>query len=261
MTASRIPPRVDVPVPVTISGWSAPMPGIVFSVDNAGSGNGTATLNAAPTATLTASGTLQLRGVNQTDPGHAGNLQVRARQGTTILATSGAFSVCAIPQNFSVTYNSQISEVIDGVEMRGLRVNNHWLSDSSNVLDLDLAERSEQVEYGTSTGIWAGPVAARNSHYMAADSPPLTDEHGTPRSRLTGPGLRIAEQTFTFNDLRTGATDIPCTNSGFRLTRTAVVNPAGAIEFTITKTGTATTANGFRSAAASGSVSRMQTIV
>ena len=91
-------------------------------------------------------------------------------------------------------------------------------------------------------------------------SPPLTDSHGTPLSRLTGGGSRIAEQTFTFNDRRTGATDIPARNSGFRLTRTALVFPILGIGFTVDKRGAATSANGFASAAGSGSVTRTQFI-
>jgi hypothetical protein len=230
-----------------------------FSIDGANASNGSATIDGAATAEpASTGGTLNLSGVTQTAPGSAGNLTLVARIGSTQLAASGGFSVSSIPQNFSTTFNSQILTPT----MRGLAVNNHWESDSgpTQVGDLNEAERSEQVQYGTQTGIWAGVVGGNNSHYLAANNPPLVDSHGTPLARFTGPGSRIAEQTFTFNDKRTGATDIPCTNSGFRLTRTAVVNAAGSIEFTVDKRGQATTANGFTSAAGSGSVTRMQVI-
>ena len=252
----RIPPRVDTPAAVTVTGLTIPMRDITLSIDGAGGGNGTATINGAATVDLGASATVQLRGVDQTAPGKAGNLRLVASHGGTRLAASGGFSVSSIPQNFSVTFNSQILTPT----MRGLAVNNHWESDSGSVADLDEAERSEQVEYGAATGIWAGVVGGNNSGYLPANNPPLVDSHGTPLARFTGPGSRIAEQVFTFNDKRTGATDIAATKAGFRLTRTAVTNAAGKIEFTVDKRGAATTANGFSSAAGSGSVTKTQVI-
>ena len=252
----RIPPRVDTPVTVGITGWHPPTLGVTLSLEGAGGGNGSATINGAPSVNLVASTAVNMRGVDQTDPGKAGGLRLVARQGPTVLASSGGFSVSSIPQNFYVTFNSQISTPT----MRGLQVNNHWLSDSGNVADLDQAERTERVQYGAATGIWSGVVGGNNSGYLPANNPPLVDSHGTPLARLTGPGSRIAEQTFTFNDKRTGAVDIPATNSGFRLTRTAVTNPAGRIEFTVDKRGATTSANGFASAAGAGSVTRTQVI-
>jgi hypothetical protein len=229
---------------------------VTISVEGAGGGNGSVTINGANSVDIAASATVQLRGVDQTTPGNAGGLRLVARQGPALLASSGGFSVSSIPQNFSVSFHSQISTPT----MRGLRVNNHWESDSGNVADLDEAERSEQVQYGAATGIWAGVVGGNNSGYLPANRPPLVDSHGTPLARFTGSGSRIAEQTFTFNDKRTGATDIPATKSGFRLTRTAITVPFFGIMFTVDKRGAATSANGFASAAGSGSVTRTQVI-
>lgn len=256
MAQDRIPPRVDTPVAVGVSGVHPPMLGMTISVEGAGGGNGALTIDGAPTVDLAADKTVNLRGADQTDPGKAGNLRLVAKQGAQLYARSTGFSVSAIPQNFSVTFNSQVNTPT----MRGLAVNNHWESDSRTVADLDQAERSEQVEYGVATGIWAGVVGGNNSGYLPADSPPLVDNHGTPVVRFTGPGSRIAEQTFTFNDKRTGATNIPATRSGFRLTRTAVVNAAGMIEFTVDKRGADTTAHGYSSKAGAGSVTRTQVI-
>jgi hypothetical protein len=252
----RIPPRVDTPASVGITGWHPPMLGVKFSVEGAGGGNGSVSINGAKSVDLVASATVKLRGVDQTTPGKAGGLSLVARQGPTLLASSGGFSVSSIPQNFSVSFNSQISTAT----MRGLNVNNHWESDSGKVSDLDEAERSEQVQYGAATGIWAGVVGGDNSKYLPANHPPLVDSHGTPLARFTGPGSRVAEQTFTFNDKRTGAADIPATKSGFHLTRTAVTNAAGKIAFTIDKKGQATAANGFASGAGSGQVTKTQVI-
>ncbi len=244
----RIPPRVDTPVAVTITGLTIPMRDVTLSIEGAGGGNGTATINGAATANLGASATVQLRGVNQTDVGKAGNLRLVADHGGTRLAASAGFSVSAIPQNWSVTLNS----LVTGPE-RGIDVNNNWESDSGNVADLDQAQRSEQVQYGTGTGCFAG-VTGNNSGYRPANSPPLVDHHAAPVGLLTGPGSIVAEQTFIFKDDRTGAVNIPATRSGFRLTRVVIEPIAGSRFITTTKAGTATSANGFASAAGSGTV-------
>jgi hypothetical protein len=244
----RIPPRVDTPAAVTITGLVIPMRDITLSVEGAGGGNGTATINGAATIDLGASATVQLRGVDQTAVGKAGNLRLVASHGSTRLAASAGFSVSAIPQNWSVTLNA----LVTGPE-RGIDVNNNWESDSGNVADLDEAMRSEQVQYGAGTGCFAG-VTGNNSGYRAANSPPLVDHHAAPVGLLTGSGKILAEQTFIFKDNRTGAVDIPARNSGFRLTREVVGPLLGVLFITTTKAGTATTANGFASAAGSGTV-------
>ena len=221
---------------------------ITLSIDGAGGGNGTATINGAATVDLTSSAAVRLRGVDQTAVGNAGNLRLVAEQGGTRLATSAGFSVSSIPQNWSITLNA----LVTGPE-RGIDVNNNWESDSGNVADLDNAMRSEQVQYGVGTGCFAG-VTGQNSGYRAANSPPLVDHHAAPVGLLTGVGSIIAEQTFIFKDDRTGAVDIPARNSGYRLTRNVTVPVAGTLAITTTKTGTSTTANGFSSAAGSGTV-------
>lgn len=242
----RIPPRVDTPVDVTISGLAIPMRDVTLSIDGAGGGNGTATINGAATADLGASATVNLRGVDQTTPGKAGNLVLVASHGATRLAASAGFSVSAIPQDWSVTLNSAVT----GPE-RGIDVNNDWQSDSGQVADLDKAMRSEQVQYGVGTGCFAG-VTGQNSGYRAANSPPLVDHHAAPIGLLTGVGAINAEQTFIFKDDRTGAVNIPARNSGYRLSRVVTAPTPGTLSITTTKTGTATTANGFASAAGAG---------
>jgi hypothetical protein len=244
----RIPPRIDTPATITITGLTTPYRDIILSIDGAGGGNGTATINGAATVDLGASATVQLRGVDQTDVGKGGNLKLVASLGGTRLAASAGFSVSSIPQNWSVTKNA----LVTGTE-RGIDVNNNWESDSGNVADLDKAERSEQVQYGVGTGCFAG-VTGNNSGYKAANSPPLVDHHAAPVGLLTSTGSIIAEQTFIFKDNRTGAINIPATNSGFRLTRNVTEPTPGSLVITTTKAGTATTANGFSSAAGSGTV-------
>jgi outer membrane protein OmpA-like peptidoglycan-associated protein len=255
MPADRIPPRVDTPVNVQISGWRIPMRDVTLAIEGAGGGNGTATINGVNTYDLNTTQTVRLRGVNQTSPGSAGNLRLVARQGGTMLARSGSFSVAAIPQNFSITFHSLITGA-----RRGIRVNNNWESDSGVLADLNEAERSEQVQYGAGTGIFVGVVGA-NSGYRPAHIAPRVDQHGIAAAALTGSGSLTAEQVFIFLDRRTGVRDIPVTNSGFRITRVATRVPIlGWVFFTTSKAGTATTANGYTSAAGRGSVSRTQIV-
>jgi hypothetical protein len=121
----RIPPRVDTIVGVGIVGWRIPMAPVTLSIDGAGGGNSNATIDGAATVDLTNTAAVRLRGTAQTSVGNAGNLRLVAEQGGTRLATSNAFSVSAIPQNFSITFNSLITGA-----RRGIRVNNHWESDS-----------------------------------------------------------------------------------------------------------------------------------
>jgi hypothetical protein len=252
----RIPPRVDTPASIGITGWVKSMPDVTITVDGAGSGNGTVTVGGAKSVDLNASATVKLRGGDQTDVGKAGGLRLIAKQGPTVLASSAGFSVSAIPQNWSASFNSLITGT-----RRGIKVDNNWESDSGNLADLDKAERSEQVQYGAGSGSLAGAGAgAQNSGYFPADSSPLTDSHGIGVAVLTGPGSLVAEQTFIFKDKRTGATDIPAKNSGFRLTRDVAEPTPGNIEITTTKEGTATTANGFSSDAGSGRVSKKQAV-
>jgi hypothetical protein len=249
MTADRIPPRVDTPVAVKVGGSPAP-PGVVFSITGGGSGNGTATINGAATAGLTADGTLNLKGVDQTDPGKAGNLKLAAHQGTTKLAESSGFSVSSVPQNWSTTFVS-LPHVPDTL---GMLVENCWKSDSTNIADLDKVKRMEQIEVVTSTGIFGGATQGTSS-WKDATLGCIHDQHyASPKSAFSGLGKRVTNQVFVFKCERTGVTDIPATNSGFVLTREVSAGAAaGSFNFDISKVGTATTANGFSSGAASGS--------
>jgi len=250
----RIPPRVDTEASVAITGLAASALPVTLSIDGASAASGTATINGAATVDLRASATVKLRGATQTTPGNAGNLTLVANQGANRLAATPGFSVAAIPQNWSVSFNS----LITGTAL-GIAVNNAWESDSGVVADLDEAQRSEQVQYGTGTGALAG-FTGLNSGYRAANHSPIVDRHSTGRGWLTGVGHIQAEQVFIFMDNRTGAVDIPARNSGFHLIRDITAPSPGALALTMTKAGAATTANGYSSGAASGSVSRTQAV-
>ena len=255
----RIPPRVDTSVAVTISGLTR---GITLSIEGAGGGNGSATISGAATTTLLGSATVPLRGVDQTAPGNGGNLRLAAHQGTTLMARSAAFSVAAIPRNWSISFNS----LRTGAN-RGVIVNDSWASDSGVVADLNETEISEEVQSVATTGIFAGSTLS-TSGFLPGDTF-TTDTHGTTTAALTGPGEITLNQTSQFNDKRSGSSNIPMTNSGYRILHRAfrpsivlpIVGPVvGPLMFLTSKAGAAVTANGVASAAGAGSVTRTQVV-
>ena len=247
----RIPPRVDTSAAVTIAGWIIPMVDVILSVDGGGGGNGSATVNGAASAGLMGSATVQLRGVDQTDPGKAGNLHLVARFAGTELARSGGFSVSSVPQNWSVSFVSSINEA-DAVGMVAL---NSWVSDSGTLADMDQVKRKEQIEVTTATGPFAG-VGTGVSGWRDATLGSITDSHrSNGRARLRAVGSRVANQVFIFKCERTAVTDITAKNSGFTITKAVSDDGAGGFNYDVSKVGTGVTSNGFTSAAASGSAS------
>lgn len=245
----RLPPRVDTPAAITVTGWHPPWEVVRISVEGAGGGNGTLTLNGANHVDLTNSATVQLRGVNQTTPGNAGNLRLVAQQGTVRVAQSHAFSVSSVPQNWATSYVRSFT----GSEGIGMVARNAWESDSGDVNDLDEVRRKEQVEVTAATGPYAGATQGV-SGWRDATLGAIHDHHrDAPRSAFRAAGSKIAKQVFIFKCDRTGVTDIPATNSGLLISRVITDAGGGVFNFDISKVGQGVTANGFTSAAASGS--------
>jgi len=253
MAADRIPPRVDTAVNVAIAGFALPMLPVTLSVDGAGGGNGTATLNGAATVDLTSDAAVQVRGGNQTDKGSGGKLRLIAKRGTTQLAVSNFFSVSSIPQNYSDTF----VRLVTGAA-RGIVVQDGWESDSKTFTDLDETEISERVEHKSSTGSLAG-FASGNSGYEPGNVL-TTDTHSTSVASLTGVGHVFTHQTCMFKDHRAGAVDIPMTASGFHLTRDVVAAPGVPIVITTSKVGAAATAKGIASGAGTANVVKPQNV-
>ena len=263
----RIPPRVDTIVGVGIVGFTPPMLPITLSVEGAGGGNGTATIDGAATVDLTASASVLLRGVDQTDVGKAGNLRLVANQGGTRLAASNNFSVSAIPQNHTIAFNCIIpatcsSGFLTGTA-HGFKVRHTWESDSTVVADLDKTDISERVETDSSGGSLSGTTSI-TSGYLGEGTLAIIDEHAT---SATSTGFAVFKQTQMFKDNRTGAVDIPVTNSGYRIGQFILPIPGTGFlglfrdfEITTRKFGFATTALGVSSGAGSGSVTRTQRI-
>jgi hypothetical protein len=260
MTPDRIPPRVNVPIRVSVAHWAPPMLMISISVQGSGGANGSATVDGRAATNVGTGRNVQLRGTAQTSPGNAGNLQLIATMGPTVVGASNAFSVAAIPENMRLVNRTALTGA-----RRGFAVRQSWKSDSGVVGDLDQAQISEQVEQVSATGIFSG-LGSSTSGYIAADTGLLTDTHGTPTSALTAAGTRRANQTEMFLDNRTGVADIPMRASGFIINRAAFTPaphpgaPAPALRFTTSKAGAPVTANGVASSAGAGSMTLTQTV-
>jgi hypothetical protein len=251
MVADRIPPNVNTPAAITVAGVGASGPAVTLSVEGANATNGTVTIDGAATKDLRSGATVQLKGGTQTTPGNAGNLTLVAKQAGTELARSGGFSVSSIPQNWSITFISFVTEATDPGR-RGIRVRNAWESDSQRLADLNEAERSELVEIKSASGCF-NLSPSNTSGFLPANTGALTDTHSSSAAAMTSAGTRIAQQTFKFNDKRTGATDIPARNSGYKISRVVTAVGTG-FELHTTKEGQAGTAVGITSTAGSGTV-------
>jgi hypothetical protein len=252
---SRIPPRIDQPISVAVTGAG----NVDISVDGASGANGTATLDGAATKTVAASGTVNLRGATQTTAGNAGNLRLVAKVGGTTMGTSNAFTICAIPTTVTISPGG----LITGTE-RGIKATTSNDSDSGQVSDLDQVQMSEKVQYVNGAGCFAGITSGNNSGFLPANnSPHGVDSHGTPVSLITGAGSIDSRQVFVFNDARSGANNVSVKNSGFNIHRevTATVTDAGTnLSITTSKAGMATTVAGSAAQAGSGSVTATQAV-
>ncbi len=251
--ADRIAPRVDTAAHVDVSGLKSGDAPVQLSIEGAGGGNGTVTIDGAATKDVTGTADVKLKGGDQTDVGKGGSLKLVAKQGGATLATSAGFTVSAIPQN----YKDVFARLITGPK-RGFFVSDSWESDSGVVADLKETEISELVEVTSASGCFSG-TSKSNSGYLAGDKF-SEDQHGTPVSILTKAGNRVAQQTCMFKDKRSGATDIPMTKSGYTLTRDVTEPTPGKIKIQTHKIGAATTANGVTSDAGVGDIDKTQDV-
>lgn len=257
MGVKRIPPRKKTQVKVTVSDAPA-----TFTVDNQSASNGKAKVNGrAKTVLDIGTHIINIKGKAQTSPGSAGNLKLVAKDDqSNIVASSNGFSVAAIPENWSCTLSSVLDDATDPTSRVGFVVSDQWESDSGVVTDLNKAEISEVIE-NAGTGLFAGAVH-RNSGYLSAITFSSDTHSASPRSALTAVGTLSQKQACKFKDLRTGVTDIPMTNSGYKidhsLTATAT---AGKFSYKIEKYGAAVTALGVTTDAGAGNISPTPFIV
>jgi hypothetical protein len=239
MKADRIPPRVDTRVAMKLSGTQDPAFPVTLSVEGPGKGTGYGSVSFSGSSTLdlvaTGDVTVKLRGEQQTDKGKGGQLKLVARQGGKTLAVSSGFSVAAIPQNHSFTFNEK-SMMMTGA-YRGIRVAESWESDSLNRQDLDQAAIAERVEHNIKG---ARPQVPKTSCYLRADKV-SEDKNALVTAEIKGALTDIVNQTHMFRDDRTGAANIPMKNSGYIIEH--IVQKTGdGFEVVTSKKGAAVTA-------------------
>lgn len=96
-------------------------------------------------------------------------------------------------------------------------------------LDLQQVNVSEQIGDGDQSGIFNNSSLEHDtSGYLPAMSS-VNDRNGVPLALLgTGTGVAVYYQTHTFQDFRTGVTDIPVQNSGFIISFQFILGPTFA---------------------------------
>jgi len=245
----RIPPRKKTKVNVVVAGWTKGQPEVELNIKNAGGANGNATINGKATLMLKKSKVVKLKGTTQTSPGNGGKLQLEARQGGNLLATSNHFSVSAIPENWGGTLASKISTG----SMRGVIVNDKWKSDSGQVGDLSQVWISEEVERKSKTGVYK-PRNLRVSGYLGPAVSFSRDTLADQTHFMTGKGKAVDHQTSIFWDKRTGSKDIGLKNSGYVITAEVGEKSPGKFWHRMFRKGGSATANGHPSQSGSGTI-------
>jgi len=207
-----VPPSKSYEVKVTVTPEGT---GHYFdlSIINTSANNGNATVS--PTR-VTSTMNVIVTGVDQTEPGHGGNLKIQAKlDGATVAGESAGFSVCAHPVDWTNVFHS---DIFTATRM-GVAVQDGWSSDSGTFSDLDETEISEVVSYtGTNDSPpfpARGAVGHNNSGYLPGHR--LTvDRHSTGRRNVTlgTAGVSEAQQLSIFKCHRCGANDKVVPNSG-----------------------------------------------
>lgn len=176
----RIPPRVGTGVAVTVTGAASPP--LTLAIAGSGSGAGSAKINGNATHTISKTETVQLSGVDQTEPGHAGNLKLVANQGSNNLAESNGFSVAAYPVKIGFTYKGPVqAEPRPGDRFLrwGAAYQKTFASDSGTspdaLNDCGLTKISENVIVAEETGYFAGGPVGQSS--FEATTTAQTDRH------------------------------------------------------------------------------------
>jgi len=220
-TANRVAPNKTADVAVTLSGLASGT-SATLDIDGSGGTNGTASITAG--ASLSASGTVTVKGGTQTTPGNAGKLSVRAKVGGVEIGRSPGFTVAAYPINYTDVYDSDIN---DGTVL-GMVVQDGWSSDGggpiSELNEVAITERVDNKSRDNPPFTIAGASSATSgtSGYNAADT--LTkDTFQMAKAGIVTTGLgfgewtRVQGQICLFKDNRTGVTDQIVPSSGFKI--------------------------------------------
>lgn len=251
-----LPPGGQTDVNVTIapslagSGHS-----FTFDVINCSADNGTATV--VGNSIRTSDGTIRLQGLQQTEEGHAGSLEIRARfDGTTECAVSSGFSVCAHPLEVRFTYTGIDSPIVrNGKEYWGASYNLELVAgDGQGLLDCDKTKMAENIDIVSRTGLWVGiplfesgvfhaTLAGNLDHHITGGAATAAEEK-TLMDAAGFDGYCIVDQYFRYSCSRcgiaenlTGGPMVP--TSGFRITKTMSKDAAGKYWFHVKKEGKA----------------------
>lgn len=265
MTADRIPPTsvetAITPVYVTVTpDLSGSGQTVSLTVKGQSDTAGMVNINGQTTLAITASGTENLDGIEQTSaigtwqgttvnsPGldvglNAGELALTVVVAGQNILSSHGFSVAAIPTNFVERFTKNATGA-----SRGFYVSFTFSSDSGDVQDLGAIDISEQVQYVMRTGIFVN-LTSNVGGYTSAVQQGNTDKHILPTRWVRAPGgLEGVNQLNIFRDTRTGADNIPVPFSGYLITRQVFRNRR-RWRITTTEQGESVTANGFTSKA------------
>ncbi len=231
----RVAPTKTTTVNVNVSGLAAGG-SIAMDVQGSGGANGTATITTGNS--LTGSGTVTVRGGNQTDPGNAGNLRIRARSAGAVVGRSRGFTVAAWPANFTT---SRIDDINAGGGI-GVVAANAWVSDGGTLAQLNETERTERVDLRsrdnppfTVVGAISAGTGVGTSGFIAGTASPTSDRHSYARANIdtaavgAGTYTLVYGQNFLMNDRRTGVTNRVVRRSGFTITHRVVVAVAGGV--------------------------------
>jgi hypothetical protein len=230
-TPDRIPPRTPTAVDVGIEGWSTPMAPITLTIEGAGGGNGTVTIDGGATAEVSTSTTVELRGQDQTEVGQAEGLRLAAYQGPTRLSASEPFSVAAWPIGARFLFVGIMSpEIIEGIPTWGAKYALEPISDSGALTDCNETQITENVLVHSESGIWVGAFH-RQSDFLPTRL--QLDHHGignrTAAEMIKGiETAGVAESSTVYHQFyrfscarsgipadRNGGPKVP--NSGFRI--------------------------------------------
>ena len=260
----RIPPKIDIPVDVTLPGGAA-TPTTVKAVPTApgGAEPGEVLIDGKPSADLTASGTVTVKGTAQTFSRFVNQLSLVAVQGGKEIARSAPFAVSAIPVGIDTTKNSDSGR---GSPLRGMIVDFTVRSDSGDRADLDKVQAKEVLENRQNTGCFstfnAQDVLDRNApDYGLGIEKQRTDKHRIESGVLTSPGVWQIGQVLLFRDLRTGIGDIPIPHSAYEIAWNVTKFSVGdGLFFVLTKIGIDGSAKTFASSFGFGTAFTVQEV-
>lgn len=182
-----------------------------LSVEGAGDGHGTVTIDGGPSVSINRDATLRLRGVDQTEEGKAGGLRLVADLGGARVAQSEPFSVAAWPVEIGFTFGGPLNQIFDRTRLWGGLYDLTFRSDSKEPTDCDSTSITENVVVQVATGAFG--AGTTQSAFKGTTSEQV-DRHGLGRidahaartdiRRSSAPTKAEFHQFFRFACARSG---------------------------------------------------------